>query len=78
MVRRLMRVAREHDEFLVGGWRRGKCGCLLGNLYGDEFNWRRLPQVEYRIGLQFDWILREHLGLDLVAPMHRRILRVAG
>jgi hypothetical protein len=68
LVRRLMRVARTADEFVLGTWVRGDCGCLVGNLLGHVPGTRdpfRAALVS--IGMRFDREL-----VDGLAPRARR------
>lgn len=66
LVRRLMKVARTHDEFLLGGWRLGSCGCLIGNLYGPGMPLgaggmcANVPDLEVSLGIDFDNALEGH------------------
>lgn len=61
LIRRLLRVARTAPEFAVGDWWiDGRCGCLIGNLYGGVPE--RMSCAEYLVGLEFDGQITARLG----------------
>lgn len=77
LVRRLMRVARTHNEFAVGTWYiDGRCGCLVGNLLGSGFG--RLSPAEEAIGLSFDLRIREEMSAEQRARVDVSISRFTG
>lgn len=59
LARRLLKVARTNDRFLLGMWYKDGCGCLVGNLHGPDIDADRLPESEYQVGIQFDHLLRD-------------------
>lgn len=84
LVRRLLRVARTNPEFAMGDWFiAGRCGCLIGNMYGGPVVVDRLSEAEYRVGLEFDDALFARLSDDdeaqyLDAAFRARIRRRSG
>lgn len=66
-VRRLMKVARTFSQFAVGDWRLGKCGCLVGSLYGEGVDVDGLDEGEYQVGLFFDSHLKVAVGASTEA-----------
>jgi hypothetical protein len=62
---RLLAVARDAPEFLLGGWWVAKgCGCLVGNLIGGNPHEQGLPISDplWTVGLAFDEVLGESLS----------------
>lgn len=59
LARKLMKVARAHDRFLLGAWYRASCGCLVGNLHGPTTDGDGLSTAEYSVGVYFDEALRD-------------------
>lgn len=72
LARRLLKVARTHDRFMLGSWYRGDCGCLVGNLHGPDIDAGRLTEAEYLVGIHFEESLL-HLRAN---PHPRTILEV--
>lgn len=79
LVRRLLRVARTNPEFAMGDWFiAGRCGCLIGNLYGGPVVVDELSEAEYRVGLEFDDALLGRLSDDEQARRFDAVVRVRG
>lgn len=94
LVRRLMRVARTAPEFALGTWFiKDRCGCLVGNLHFNEasmgpYSPACFSKAEFRVGLEFDGLMREALSArdkrrlaryeDNVAEWRDRVVRVVG
>lgn len=76
--RRVLKVARTDEKFLLGDWHIGSCGCLIGNLIGEGVNYDKLPEDLYRIGIKFDLLVSEEVGVDPCAshltPIVLRVL----
>lgn len=70
---KLMEVALTADVILLGGWRMGNCGCLVGTAFPGRIEGDHIKDGFGRLlmlGIRFDSYLRDALGAT--APLRRR------